>query len=79
MSEIIRVHDEYYILATSPLADTQTRVLKQGETFAIFDLYGDIKGLAKGEQGLYHHGTRHLSELASAAGGRAPARSSARR
>jgi glycogen debranching enzyme len=62
VSEIIRVQDEYYILATSPLADTQTRVLKQGETFAIFDLYGDIKGLKKGEQGIYHNGTRHLSQ-----------------
>jgi glycogen debranching enzyme len=61
MSEIIRVQDQYYILATSPLADTQTRVLKQGETFAIFDLYGDIKGLATGEQGIFHNGTRHLS------------------
>lgn len=60
MSEIIRVSDQYYILATSPLADTQTRVLKQGETFAIFDLYGDVKGIS-GEQGVYHHGTRHLS------------------
>jgi glycogen debranching enzyme len=61
MSEIIRVSDQYYILATSPLADTQTRVLKQGETFAVFDLYGDVRKLGRGEQGLYHKGTRHLS------------------
>lgn len=62
MSEIIQVHDDYYILATSPLADTQTRVLKQGETFAVFDLYGDVRKLGRGEQGLYHNGTRHLSQ-----------------
>ncbi len=61
MSEIIRVRGQYYILASSPLADTQTRVLKQGETFAIFDLYGDVRMLANGEQGLYHMGMRHLS------------------
>jgi glycogen debranching enzyme len=61
VSEVIRVRDEFYILATSPLADTQTRVLKQGETFAIFDLYGDIRRLGRGEQGIYHKGTRHLS------------------
>jgi glycogen debranching enzyme len=61
VSEIIRVRDEYYILATSPLADAQTRVLKQGETFAIFDLYGDVRGLPRGEQGVYNNGTRHLS------------------
>jgi glycogen debranching enzyme len=61
VSEIIRVQDDYYILATSPLADAQTRVLKQGETFAIFDLYGDVRGLPRGEQGIYGNGTRHLS------------------
>ncbi len=61
MPEVIRVRDSYYILATSPLADNQTRVLKHGETFAIFDLYGDIRRLGRGEQGVYHKGTRHLS------------------
>jgi glycogen debranching enzyme len=61
VSEIIRVRGQFYILAASALADTQTRVLKQGETFAIFDLYGDIRLLASGEQGLYHMGMRHLS------------------
>ncbi len=61
MPEVIRIQDSYYILATSPLADNQTRVLKQGETFAIFDLYGDIRHLGHGEQGVYHRGTRHLS------------------
>jgi glycogen debranching enzyme len=61
VSEVIRIQDAYYILATSPLADNQTRVLKQGETFAIFDLYGDIRHLGRGEQGVYHRGTRHVS------------------
>jgi glycogen debranching enzyme len=61
VSEVIRVRGEYYILATSPLADTRSRVLKQGETFAIFDPYGDVRRLGLGEQGLYHKGTRHLS------------------
>src|SRR5438094_9625955 len=61
MSEVIRVRDSYYILATSPLADNQTRVLKHGDTFAIFDLYGDVRRLGRGEQGVYHKGTRHLS------------------
>ncbi len=61
MSEVIRVRGEYYILATSPLADTRSRVLKQGETFAIFDPYGDVRRLGRGEQGIYHKGTRYLS------------------
>jgi glycogen debranching enzyme len=61
MQEVIRIEDQYYILATSSLADERTRVLKQGDTFAIFDSHGDIRALGIGEQGLFHLGTRHLS------------------
>lgn len=35
----------------------------RGETFAVFDLAGDIGSSTSGEQGLYHDGTRHLSRL----------------
>lgn len=55
--------DPHYILATAPLADEQTRVLKQGDTFAVFDHNGDIKPTGLGEQGIYHEGTRFLSCL----------------
>src|SRR5690606_19547528 len=58
-----RVKDHYYILATSSRADERTRVLKDGETFAVFDHYGDIVPFGLGEQGLYHEGTRYLSRL----------------
>jgi glycogen debranching enzyme len=61
VEEVIRVEDRYYILATSSLADDRTRVLKHGETFAVFDRYGDIQPLGLGEQGIYHEGTRFLS------------------
>ncbi len=63
MRDIIRVKDQFYVLATSSLADDRTRVLKDGETFAVFDRYGDIQPLGVGEQGLYHGGTRFLSHL----------------
>ena len=53
--------DPFYIVAASPLADEQRRVLKQDETFAVFDHYGDIKKGGLGEEGIYHEGTRHLS------------------
>jgi glycogen debranching enzyme len=55
--------DPYYILASSPAADEQTRVLKQGDTFAVFDHFGDVKPVGLGEEGLYHGGTRFLSCL----------------
>jgi glycogen debranching enzyme len=61
LDDVIRVEDRYYILATSSLADDRTRVLKHGETFAVFDRYGDIQAPARGELGLYHEGTRFLS------------------
>jgi glycogen debranching enzyme len=54
-------HDPYYILAAAPLADERSRVLKHGDTFAVFDHYGDIQPVGLCEQGLYHEGTRFLS------------------
>ena len=63
MSDVVQLGSEYYILATSPRADDRTWVLKDGDTFAVLDRYGDIYPLGLGEQGLYHEGTRFLSRL----------------
>ena len=63
MEEVIRVKDQYYILATSSRSDGKTKVLKDGETFGVFDDFGDILRIGLGEQGLYHEGTRYLSRL----------------
>ena len=62
-ADVIRVEDEHYILASSSLADERTRILKQGETFAVFDRFGDIHRVGRGQQGLYQNGTRHLSRF----------------
>ncbi len=40
--------------------DVRSRTLKHGETFAVFNAYGDIEPAA-GVQGIYHEGTRFLS------------------
>lgn len=56
-------NDPFYVLATSPFADENSLVLKQGETFAVFDHCGDIKPGGLGEEGIYHGGTRFLSCL----------------
>ena len=61
MDDVIRIDDQWYVLATSSRADDQKRVLKQGDTFALFDRFGDIQHIGIGEQGLYHQGTRFLS------------------
>lgn len=63
MTDVIRVNDQYYILATSSRADERARVLKHDDTFAIFDHYGDIQPFGLREQGIYFQDTRYLSSL----------------
>jgi len=54
---------QYYIATTSPPTDDRARVLKYGNTFAVFDRLGDIQSGGLGEQGIFCEGTRHVSEL----------------
>ncbi len=54
---------QYYIATTSPPTDDRARVLKYGNTFAVFDRLGDIQSGGLGEQGVFCEGTRHLSEM----------------
>ena len=61
--EIIQIAEHYYIRATSSRADERTRVLKHGDTFGVFDRYGDVQPIGLGEHGVFHLGTRHLSRL----------------
>jgi len=59
--DIIEVEGKWYVLATSSRADDRSRVLKHGDTFSVYDRHGDAHHAGLAEQGLYHHGTRHLS------------------
>jgi len=61
--EVIRVRDAFYIRSSSSRIDVRTRVLKQGDTFAVFDRFGDIDTFGTGELGLYYQDTRFLSRL----------------
>ncbi len=61
--EVIRVRNEFYIRSSSARVDVRTRVLKQGDTFAVFDRFGDIETFGTGELGLYYQDTRFLSRL----------------
>ena len=54
---------KFYILATSPGLPKEALTLKHGDSFALFDPYGDIRQEGLGEQGIYHCGTRFLSRL----------------
>jgi glycogen debranching enzyme len=72
MQEVIEVNKQFYILATSPRVDENFRVLKQGETFAVFDHFGNIQPIGLGEEGLFHRGTRYLNRFVVRLNGQPP-------
>ena len=55
--------DAHHLHADASLTHGRIRVLKHGDTFAVFDQCGNIKPFAKGEEGVYHQGTRFVSCL----------------
>lgn len=63
IGDVIEVEKQFYIRASSSLADDRTRVLLNGDTFAVFDRGGDVHPLGIGQQGIFHKETRHLSRL----------------
>ena len=72
MPETVRLDEQFYIVAETERATTPLRVLKNGDSFAVFDTYGDITPEPSSEQGLYHSGTRFLSRLELLLGRRRP-------
>jgi glycogen debranching enzyme len=61
MANKIQLGEQWYILATSSPADERRRVLKHGDSFALFDRFGDIQSVGMGEEGIYYGDTRFLS------------------
>src|SRR5688500_10679218 len=70
--DVIRVEDNYYILATSSMHDDRQNVLKDGESFAIFDRHGDIRPFGNSSQALYLGDTRFLSRCTLLIDGQRP-------
>jgi glycogen debranching enzyme len=54
---------QFYIPATSSLQERRPRTLKHGDTFGVFDHYGDIAPGEGSPEGIYHCDTRFLSGL----------------
>ncbi|HEY4221591.1 MAG TPA: glycogen debranching N-terminal domain-containing protein, partial [Myxococcota bacterium] len=71
-NDVIRVADRYYVLATSSPLDDRLFVLKDGDTFAIFDRRGDIRPLGPSTQGVYTHDMRYLSRCGLLVAGARP-------
>ncbi|HMA09161.1 MAG TPA: glycogen debranching N-terminal domain-containing protein, partial [Ramlibacter sp.] len=61
MPKKIQIGDKWYVAATSANAEEQPQVLKNDQTFAMFDRLGDIQVLAPCKEGLFHNDTRFLS------------------
>ncbi|HSF66407.1 MAG TPA: amylo-alpha-1,6-glucosidase [Nitrospiraceae bacterium] len=72
MANVRRRNDQCHIVASSSLTDDHIKVLKQGDTFGLFDRYGNINSLRTGSQGLYHAGTRFLSRFELTINGERP-------
>ena len=72
MSNYIKIKNQYYILASSSLADDRTMALKHGDSFGVFDRYGDIHPIGQGAQGLYYQDTRFLSKMELIINGQRP-------
>jgi glycogen debranching enzyme len=70
LPDIITVGDQHYIRARSFLAGGRRHVLLSGDTFAIFDRFGDFSPI--GEFGLFHCDTRHLSTFTLRVNGQRP-------
>jgi glycogen debranching enzyme len=59
---IVQLENKYYISSNSSYADNRIKVLNHTDTFGIFDRYGDIRQFGDQVQGIYHEGTRFISE-----------------
>jgi glycogen debranching enzyme len=66
MPEALPLEDDtnqFYISASGSPLEQQTRTLKHGNSFAIFDAQGDIPRSKRVAAGLFHRDTRYLSHL----------------
>lgn len=68
----VEIENQYYILAASALASQRSVVIKEGESFALFDAHGDIHPYPSGSHGIFHNGTRFLSQIELEVGGQRP-------
>jgi len=53
----------FYISASTSLAQLGIHALKQGDTFAVFNQFGEILSWEQSPEGLFHNDTRYLSRF----------------
>jgi glycogen debranching enzyme len=67
-----RISGDFYILASAMASRRTTRVLAQGESFAVFETTGDILECPVDALGFFYRDTRHLSQFEIAIAGEVP-------
>ena len=72
MPDVIAADEQFAILSEADRPAVPGRVLKHGDSFAVFDARGNIVPSPGSEHGLYHGGTRFLSRLELLMGHRQP-------
>jgi len=72
MAQALQLDDQFPVVTETRRASAPQRVLKTADTFAVFDQLGDAGAEQVGEQGLYHRGTRYLSQLELLLAGQRP-------
>ena len=55
------LENNFYIAVESSNTEKEPEVLNQRDSFALFNQHGDMRQVGKNTQGLYHNGTRYLS------------------
>ena len=63
MTDTLKLAEQYAIVTETERSLTPVRVLKHGDSFAVFDSHGDVMPESGNEHGLYHAGTRFLSRF----------------
>src|SRR5436190_22229450 len=59
---VIQLENKFYVSTNSSYADNSIRILNHSDTFGILDRWGDITPYGEAVQGIYHKGTRYISE-----------------
>ena len=72
MTEAVRLDEQFAILSETERSTTPVRVLKHGDSFAVFNPHGDIIPGSDSEHGFYYAGTRFLSRVELLLGSRQP-------
>jgi glycogen debranching enzyme len=62
MDGVIQLENKFYIATNSSYADNRTSIINHSDTFGVFDRWGDVNQYGEGIKGIYHQGTRYISE-----------------